>query len=147
MIRYRVMTIDDYESVYDLWVHTPGIGLNSTDDSREGIDQYLRRNPTTSFVALEDEKIIGAIMAGHDGRRGFIYHTAVSVSHRKQGIGKCLTAHAMAALEEEGIHKVALDAFKENDMGNAFWENIGFYDRKDLVYRNKAIHELKRIDT
>lgn len=147
MINIRVMTIDDYDGVYNLWINTPGMGLNTTDDSREGIDKYLKRNPTTSFVAEDDGKIIGVIMAGHDGRRGFINHTAVLADYRKQGIAKKLVDNTMDALDKEGIKKVALVVFKHNEMGNGFWDNIGFTDREDLVYRNKNIHELNRIDT
>ena len=74
---YRVMKASDYKDVYKLWINTPGMGLNTTDDSEEGIAKYLRRNPTTSFVALDGDKLVGVIMAGHDGRRGYIHHTAV----------------------------------------------------------------------
>jgi len=147
MINIRVMTIDDYEGVYTLWINTPGMGLNTTDDSKEDIDKYLKRNPTTSFVAESDGKIIGVIMAGHDGRRGFINHTAVLPDCRKQGIAKRLVDSAMDALDREGIQKVALVVFKHNEIGNGFWDNIGFTEREDLVYRNKNIHELSRIDT
>ena len=147
MIDIRVMSINDYDGVYKLWLSTPGMGLNSTDDSREGIEKYLKRNPTTSFVAECDGEIIGVIMAGHDGRRGYIHHTAVCSSYRKQGVAKKLVDCAMAALDEEGINKVALVAFQKNDMGNGFWEHIGFIERDDLVYRNKNIHVLNRIDT
>lgn len=147
MVNIRVMTIDDYEGVYNLWINTPGMGLNTTDDSREGINKYLKRNPTTSFVAEDNDKIIGVIMAGHDGRRGFINHTAVLADYRKQGIAKKLVDNTMDALDKEGIKKVALVVFKHNEMGNGFWDNIGFTDREDLVYRNKNIHELSRIDT
>lgn len=147
MVNYRVMTIGDYDAIYDLWLHTPGMGLNTTDDSREGIAQYLRRNPTTCFVAETDGKLVGVIIAGHDGRRGFIYHTAVLPAYRKQGIASSLVEHAMQALEREGIHKVALVAFETNETGNAFWERIGFTQRGDLVYRNKNIHPLEKINT
>ena len=142
----RIMKIEDFEKVYDLWIHTEGMGLNTTDDSREGIAQYLLRNPNTCFVAEDNGKLIGVIMSGHDGRRGFIYHTTVSKECRGQGIGKKLVDSAMSALEEEGIHKVALVAFEKNLLGNAFWEKIGFTVRDDLVYRNKNIHRLKRLD-
>lgn len=143
----RVMTLADYDGVYDLWISTPGMGLNTTDDSREGIGRYLQRNPTTSFVAEEEGRIVGVIIAGHDGRRGFIYHTAVRPECRRQGVAKALVEHAMAALEAEGIHKAALVVFERNAVGNAFWERIGFEERADLVYRNKSIHALERIDT
>lgn len=147
MVNIRVMSITDYYGVYNLWINTPGMGLNSTDDSREGIEKYLKRNPTSSFVAECDGIIVGVIMAGHDGRRGYIHHTAVLPEYRNQGIAKRLVDSAMDALDKEGINKVALVAFKKNDIGNGFWENIGFIDRTDLVYRNKNIHALDRIDT
>ena len=147
MIKIRVMTIKDYDGIYDLWINTPGMGLNTTDDSREGIDKYLKRNPTTSFVAEDDGIIVGVIISGHDGRRGYIYHTAVSPKYRNQGIAKKLVDNAMNALDKEGINKVGLVAFERNEIGNGFCENIGFVVRDDLVYRNKNIHELKRIDT
>lgn len=142
----RTMEIEDYEKIYDLWIHTKGMGLNTVDDSREGIAQYLLRNPNTCFVAEDNGKLIGVIMSGHDGRRGFIYHTMVSQEYRGQGIGKKLVDSAMKALEAEGIHKAALVAFEKNVTGNAFWEKAGFTVRDDLVYRNKNIHQIKRID-
>ena len=147
MINYRVMTADDYDAVYQLWLNTPGMGLNTVDDSKEGIAAYLKRNPTTCFIALYEDTVIGVILSGHDGRRGYIYHTAVLPEYRGNGIAKQLVTHAMDALEKEGIHKVALVAFEKNEIGNAFWEHIGFASREDLVYRNKNIHELQRIDT
>ena len=143
-IDIRIMSITDYDGVYNLWIKTPGMGLNSTDDSREGIKKYLKRNPTSSFVAECEGIIIGVIMAGHDGRRGYIHHTAVLPAYRNLGIAKRLVDCAMSALDDEDINKVALVAFKKNDIGNSFWEKIGFIDREDLVYRNKNIHSLKR---
>lgn len=147
MIKIRVMNINDYDGVYDLWINTPGMGLNLTDDSREGIDKYLKRNPTSSFVAEDDGKVVGVIMSGHDGRRGYIHHTAVLPDYRNQGIARKLVESAMDALDKEGINKVGLVAFARNEIGNGFWENIGFAERDDLVYRNKNIHDLTRIDT
>lgn len=147
MYNIRTMTITDYDSVYALWLSTPGMGLNTTDDSREGVAQFLLRNPATCFVAEAEGEIIGVIMAGHDGRRGYIYHTAVRVDCRRQGVGKALVDAAVQALEKEGIHKVALVAFKRNETGNGFWESMGFILRDDLNYRNKNIHKLDRIDT
>ena len=141
------MTINDYEKVYQLWLSCSGMGLNNLDDSRDGIVRYLCRNPDTCFVAEKTDKIIGAIIAGHDGRRGFIYHTAVDPDYRNQGIATKLVDAAMDALKTNGINKVALVVFDRNDIGNAFWEKAGFTARDDLVYRNKAIAELIRIDT
>lgn len=142
-IEYKVMTASDYDGVYDLWLNTPGMGINSTDDSREGIEKYIKRNPTTSFVAIVEGKIVGAILAGHDGRRGFIQHIAVLQEYRKHGIASVLVDKAMKALEAEGIHKTALLAFKKNELGNAFWDKMEFIIREDVYYRNKSIHELE----
>ena len=141
------MTIEDYDVVYDLWLHTPGMGLNTADDSREGIAAYLRRNPTTCFTAKEGDRLLGAILAGHDGRRGYISHTAVREDAQRQGVGTALVEAVLEALQAEGIRKVALVVFARNEKGNAFWEKLGFTGRDDLVYRNKALAELVRIDT
>lgn len=146
-MQIRKMRIDDYESIYALWLSTPGMGLNDTDDSKDGINKYLLRNPNTCFVAESEDEIIGVILSGHDGRRGVIHHTAVAQEAQRRGVGEALLSAAMNALKEEGIHKVLLVVFEKNQKGNAFWEKQGFAKRTDLVYRNKAISDLKRIDT
>lgn len=138
-VEIRTMSILDYEGVYRLWVSTPGIGLNSLDDSRKGVERYLGRNPQTSFVAVKGGCVIGAILCGHDGRRGYIYHMAVEVSERNRGIGKALLNAALAALEDECINKAALVVFSHNETGNTFWKQRGFTARKDLIYRNAVI--------
>ena len=143
----RAMTINDYDLVYSLWLNTPNMGLNNLDDSKDGIATYLARNPNTCFVAEKNGDIVGVILSGHDGRRGFIYHVAVMQSERRQGTGTALVGAAMSALEREGINKVALVIFTENQKGHAFWENQGFSTRSDLVYRNKVITEMTRIYT
>ena len=145
LLDYRLMTIDDYEEVYDLWIKC-GNGLNNKDDSREGIEKYLKRNPSTSYVAVLDGNVVGCILCGHDGRRGIIQHTCVSSDCRRMGIGKQLVGLAIDALLREGINKVLLVAFKKNEGGNAFWESQGFTLREDLNYRNKALVEMIRID-
>jgi ribosomal protein S18 acetylase RimI-like enzyme len=139
------MTINDYEQAYDLWVKC-GNGLNDKDDSKEGIEKYLKRNPGTSFVATCDDMVIGVLLCGHDGRRGIIQHACVSPDYRRYGIGARLVELGLEALKKEGINKVLLVAFKKNTGGNAFWEKMGFTLREDLNYRNKALTELKRID-
>ncbi|MBQ9059003.1 MAG: GNAT family N-acetyltransferase [Atopobiaceae bacterium] len=141
------MQIDDYEEVYNLWLSCKGMGLNNLDDSKEGIAAFLKRNPTTCFVVVEQEKIIGTIISGHDGRRGYIYHTAVSPIHRHKGIGTQLVEHALAALQNEGINKVGMLVFKKNVNGNTFWEAKGFDAREDVLYRNKQLTDIVRIDT
>ena len=143
----RKMTIEDYDRVYALWESCTGMGLSSVDDSREGIGKYLKRNPSTCFVAVKEHSVVGVILSGHDGRRGFIHHLAVSEECRRQQIATNLVKHALSALQSEGINKVALLAFNYNEAGNAFWENQGFTARSDVTYRNKALVEMVRIDT
>ncbi len=143
----RLMTIDDYEKVYELWITCVGMGLNNLDDSKEGIDKFLQRNPDTCFVAEVENVIVGVIIVGNDGRRGYIYHTAVNPQYRKQGIAKSLVDTAMTALQKTGINKAALVVFDRNESGNGFWEKMGFTVRNDLIYRNKALVEIVRIDT
>ncbi|MCL1838810.1 MAG: hypothetical protein FWG47_05780 [Propionibacteriaceae bacterium] len=87
----RTMTIADYEQVHSLWLNTPNMGLNDLDDSKAGISKYLIRNPNTSFVATNDDVIVGAILCGHDGRRGFIYHLVVAQTDRTLSINTALT--------------------------------------------------------
>ncbi len=143
----RSMDNNDYERVYQLWMSCTGMGLNDLDDSREGIEQFLKRNPDTCFVAEQNGKIIGSIICGNDGRRGYIYHTAVASDYRKKGVGTVLVETTLQALKNLGINKAALVVFSKNAEGNAFWEKLGFTVRKDLVYRNKSINEMIRIDT
>ena len=143
----RKMNINDYEAGYALWISCVGMGLNNLDDSKEGIDKFLKRNPDTCFVAIDGTEITGVIMAGNDRRRGYIYHTAVAPKHRKQGIATKLVQKVTEALKDLEINKIALVVFDRNENGNAFWEKLGFTVREDLKYRNKAIAEMVRIDT
>jgi len=130
----RTMTIEDYDGVYALWMSIKGFAIRSVDDSREGVEIFLKRNPTTSVVAEEDGKIVGAILCGHDGRRGCMYHVCVDVNYRMRGIGRQMVVMAMEALKKEKVNKVSLIAFTENDIGNAFWKRIGWTKREDLNY-------------
>jgi len=137
MVKVRVMTPDDWDGVAAVWENHEG--TNPVDDSPEGFAKYLGRNPTTSFVAEDDGRIIGTILAGHDGRRGIFHHVSVLPEYQKQGVGKMLVDSAAEALRKEGINKVLLVVFKHNENGNAFWEHMGFTVREDLYYRNKYI--------
>ncbi len=142
----RPMTIDDYEEVYSLWMSCKGMGLNNLDDSKEGIEKFLIHNPNTCFVA-EENCIVGAIMVGNDGRRGYIYHTAVNPKYQNQKIGTKLLNTAINELIKLGINKVALVVFDRNEKGNIFWKKQGFTIRDDLIYRNKSLKDITRIDT
>lgn len=130
----RTMTIEDYEGVFALWMSIKGFAMRSVDDSREGVRRFLIRNPNSSVVAVEDGKIVGAILCGHDGRRGCMYHVCVHENYRMRGIGKAMVVFAMEELKKESISKISLIAFTENDVGNAFWNRIGWTKREDLNY-------------
>lgn len=138
------MLIEDYGAVFNLWSTTTGMGMRSLDDSLEGITRFLARNPNTSFVAELNNQISGVILCGHDGRRGYIYHTAVKLDCRKRGIGKALVNATLEALQKEKINKVALVVFAANSLGNEFWEHIGFEIRNDLIYRNISLNPQNR---
>lgn len=137
----RVMTIEDYDQVKELWNSIKGFGIRSMDDSREGVARFLKRNLTTSVVAEEDGKVVGAILCGHDGRRGCLYHVCVHKDYRMRGIGKSMVAFAMEALKKEEINKVSLIAFTKNDIGNAFWKEIAWTKREDLNYYDFTLNE------
>ena len=130
----RTMTIEDYQGVHDLWMTIKGFAIRSIDDSREGVERFLKRNPATSVVAEENGEIVGSILCGHDGRRGCLYHVCVREDCRMRGIGKSMVVRCMEELEKEKISKVSLFAFTENDIGNAFWKEIGWTKREDLNY-------------
>ena len=137
----RTMTIEDFDQVHALWMTISGFAIRSIDDSREGVERFLRRNPTTSVVAEEDGKIVGSILCGHDGRRGCLYHVCVHKDYRMRGIGKAMVVYAMNALKAEEISKVSLIAFTRNDIGNAFWNRIGWTRRLDLNYYDFTLNE------
>lgn len=144
---FRLMTLADYDKVYALWMSCKNMGFNNIDDSREGIEKFLRRNPSTNFVAEEEGRIVGIVLTGHDGRRGYVYHMAVAEDQRGRKVGSRLLTLALDALKAEGIAKVALLVFKRNEVGNAFWESMGFKVREDVAYRNRELTEIIRIDT
>lgn len=138
----RTMEIEDYEGLRALWMSIRGFAIRSIDDSREGVERFLRRNPSTSVVAVSEEgEIIGGILCGHDGRRGCLYHVCVREDCRRKGIGKAMVVYCMNALKEEEINKVSLIAFTVNDVGNAFWNCIGWTRREDLNYYDFTLNE------
>lgn len=141
MYTIRTMTIEDYEGVYGLWMTIKGFGMRSIDDSKEGVERFLKRNPETSVVAVENGEIVGAILCGHDGRRGCLYHVCVREDMRMRGIGKAMVVFCMEKLKAEQISKVSLIAFTVNDIGNAFWRQIGWTKREDLNYYDFVLNE------
>lgn len=129
--KIRTMLEDDYQEVFSLWTSIHGFAMRSIDDSKEGILKFIKRNPNTSVVAVADGKIVGSILAGHDGRHGSFYHVCVAEAYRNQGIGKEMVTAAMIRLKDEGINKIQLVAFTGNELGNHFWHAEGWKERED----------------
>lgn len=141
----KAMTINDYEALFVMWKNTPNMGLRTLDDSREGILRFLKRNPGTSFAAYEGNQLIGAILCGHDGRRGYIYHTAVLPEYRGQGIASGLVDAAVGALQREGITRVCLNVMETNEQGKQFWTKKGWEKKDFLGFYSKAITDLENL--
>lgn len=135
----RRMIITDYEKVFDLWKSTDGMGLRTLDDSQQGIAAFLKRNPTTNFVVIDNDEIIGTILCGHDGRRGYIYHTVVKKNYRNQGIATKLIEAVISALQEEGITRVCLNVMETNEYGKSFWQKKGWEKKDFLGFYSKSI--------
>ena len=129
-MNYRCMQINDYDAVMDLWRGCEGLLLRDA-DSRPGIERYLERNPGLSFVAVDGNAIIGSIMAGHDGKRGYIQHLAVAPEARRRGIGSRLIKLCLAALKSEGIVKAHVHVLKNNPSGHRYWTARGWIERAD----------------
>ncbi len=131
-------TIEAYEQVYSLWENCDGIGLSNA-DSRTSIRMYLERNPGLSLIAFDDQEVVGTILSGHDGRRGYIHHLAVRPDYRRQGIARLLVDKGLAALQSSGIQKCHLFIFNDNTGGIDFWESIGWAYRQDIGVVSKII--------
>jgi len=136
----RAMYINDYDEMLVLW-NASLTSVRPVEDSRESIARYLQRNPSLSVVAECKGKIVGTILCGHDGRRGFLYHVAVDETMRRQGVAQAMLNACIEKLRSEGINKFSLVAFKTNEKGNAFWQKQGVYIREDLNYRDCWITE------
>lgn len=134
----KSMDIKDYDAIYEMWTSIPGIRLRDA-DSKIAIERYLERNPNLSFVCYYDEKIVGTILCGQDGRRGYIQHTCVLPEYRRQNIGRLLVEKAIQGLKEEGIDKCHLFVLCDNMIGNNFWENMGWEKREDIFIYSKNI--------
>ena len=135
------MTPEDYDDVRALWMTISGFGIRAIDDSRKDIERFIQRNPTTSVVARDGNRIIGSILCGSDGRQGALYHVCVAREYRRRGIGTQMVAFCMHQLRYMGINKVSLIAFTRNDAGNAFWNKIGWKKRSDVNYYDFLLND------
>lgn len=134
------MREEDYDAVRALWMTIRGFGIRALDDSREDVARFIHRNPTTSVVAVVDGRIVGSILCGSDGRQGALYHVCVAREYRRRHIGTRMVGYCMTRLREMGINKVSLIAFASNDVGNAFWRQIG-WKKSDVNYYEFVLNE------
>ena len=139
-ITIHEMDITDYDQIYQLWESSENIGLSKA-DSRYGITRFLERNPGMSYVAWKGDVLVGTVLCGHDGRRGYIHHLMVHPDHRRQGIGQSLVSRCMFALTRIGIQKCHLFVFEDNIGGIKFWENLGWTKRVELTMMSHVIQE------
>ena len=138
IIEIREFTLEDYDPVYALWKASDGIGLSDA-DSKEGIKRFLTRNPGLSYIAVQNNQVVGAALCGHDGRRGYIHHLAVAESARRQGLGRNLVGRCMFCLMQIGIQKCHLFVFGENENAQKFWDSLGWMQRVELVMMSHAV--------
>ncbi|MCI1857856.1 MAG: GNAT family N-acetyltransferase [Sporolactobacillus sp.] len=138
-MKIRQMTAADYNQAYRLWLKVPGMNLKSLDNSRSGISRIIARNPETCWVAEDRGRIIGTVLGGTDGRKGFIYHAAVDPDYQKRGVGGSLIRRVCDRFKKQQITKIGLFVVKENDDGKAFWEHQGWNARPDIVYLDRDL--------
>lgn len=138
-IQIREMLIDDFENVMAIWRDSEGVGLDAADDTLEGLERYLDQNPNLSFVAIGNGDLVGAVLCGHDGRRGYIHHLGVASSHRMRGTGKALIDRCLEALRILGIRKCHIMVFRDNRNAIAFWSKTGWFQRDDLILMSRWI--------
>jgi putative acetyltransferase len=145
-VHVREFTLDDYDDAYALWKATEGLGLSEA-DSRVNIASFLARNPGSSFVAVAGGALVGAVLCGSDGRRGYLHHLAVSPAHRRAGTGTALVDRCLAALGSQGLRKCHIFVIAANEEGKRFWSRVGWEERTTLVVmshdvpREAAVHE------
>lgn len=134
-MQIRFFKPEDYNEAYALWDSTPGMNLGSLNNTYEGIKSVVDHNPQLCFAAIDDDgKIIGTILGGTDGRKGYLYHTAIADGYRGQHIGTQLIRKVLAGFKTQGIEKIGLFTTNDNIDGRKFWEHFGFKQRTDITY-------------
>ena len=134
----RELATSDYDALYAFWQQTPNIGLSSA-DSRQAISAFLERKPGLSYAAVRKGEIVGSVLAGHDGRRGYLYHLAVMPEHRRNSIARRLVEAALSRIREAGIQKCHLMIFRENEVGKQIWRRLGWELRKDIDIMSRPL--------
>jgi N-acetylglutamate synthase len=137
-LEIELMTINEYDEVLALWQDSEGVGLSGA-DSRVPLARFLERNPDLCFVAFMDTVLVGAVLCGYDGRRGYLHHLAVHRDHRRCGIGRKLVERCLKELKEMGVQKCHLFVFKKNKEGIAFWKKMGWKTRTELSIMSREV--------
>ncbi len=137
-VSIRKMIADDYPGAIQLWQSLPGLGLSSA-DQQDAIARFLEKNPSTCFIALDGEKVIGTVLGGSDGRRGYLYHLAVQEEYQRLGLGRQLSEACIAALKSEGLQKCHIFVISSNLEGLRFWERLGWILRQDILVMSKDL--------
>jgi N-acetylglutamate synthase len=131
------MTVGDLAHALELWGQTDGVGLNES-DTVDQLTLYLERNPGLSLVARAGNRIVGAVLCGHDGRRGYLHHLAVAPEYRKRGLGRQMVEDCLESLRQIGIRKCSIFLYADNEAGERFWKNGGWSKRTDLQVLQRA---------
>jgi len=137
-LQIREFTMADYDSAYALWSATEGVGLSQADEPGN-IALFLLRNPGLSFIAEDGGTVVGAVLCGNDGRRGFLHHLAVDRGHRRSGIGRALVQRCLAALSAAGLRKCHIFVMADNGEGQRFWRSIGWEERTTLKVMSRDV--------
>ncbi|SEQ05119.1 GNAT family N-acetyltransferase [Basfia succiniciproducens] len=135
--KIKPMLPEHYQQVYRLWTSIEGMDMSDADDNFEAISAFLAFNPDLNYIAEINDKVVGVIMCGFDGRRATLYHAAVDPDYQKQGIGFALSEHLESALKTKGISKGRLLAFKSNEKATLFWQKAGWTLQQKLNYFSK----------
>ena len=134
------LTAADIAEALELWTASEGVGLRGADQP-EPLARYLSRNPGLSLAARDGGRMVGAVLCGHDGRRGYLHHLAVAASHRRRGIGRELVERCLDGLRRKGISKCHLFVYHHNADGQAFWRGIGWHARDDILLMSRNLDD------
>ncbi len=137
-IEIRIMKSDDYPGAIALWQSLPGLGLSSADD-RQAIELFLKKNPNTCFVAIKESIIVGTVLGGSDGRRGYLYHLAVHRDYQRKGLGRQLSEKCIEAMKTQGVKKCHIFVISSNLEGLHFWERLGWLVRTGIIVMSKDL--------
>lgn len=137
-ISIHEMSVNHVDAALDLWQHIQGMGLSSADEP-QALARFLQQNPGLSYIAEDDGRLVGTCLCGSDGRRGYLYHLAVTPEWRRQKLGSQLVDRVFAALRQQEIHKCHIMVYGTNETGLKFWQQDGWVRRPEIVLMSKDV--------